>query len=119
MGKGKGAKVSCKEVPFSYDSFTTDDVYIIEIGSDIYRWKGAKASMFEWLESQHVANEIRDNDQAGRGEIHEIEEMPGYMPIPVKEALGGECPESFPESGKVEEKSDVTESKLYKVSNDS
>jgi len=118
--KGKGAKVACKEVEFSYDSFTTDDVYIIEIGSDIYRWKGAKASMFEWLESQHVANEIRDNDQAGRGEIHEIEEMPGYMPIPVKEALGGDPPSEFPESGATSATTEeAVDAKLYKVSNDS
>ena len=118
--KGKGAKVACKEVEFSYDSFTTDDVYIIEIGSDIYRWKGKKASMFEWLESAHVANEIRDNEQAGRGKIHEIEEKPGYMPIPVKEALGEEVPEEFPESGNKKVESDEAENaKLYKVSNDS
>lgn len=118
--KGKGAKVSCKEVPFSYDSFTTDDVYIIEVGSDIYRWKGAKSSMFEWLESQHVANEIRDNEQAGRGEVHEVEERPGYMPIPVKEALGGDPPMEFPETGaKAEEKaSSEAKASLYKVSND-
>lgn len=119
--KGKGAKVACKEVEFSYESFTTDDVYIIEIGSDIYRWKGAKASMFEWLESAMVANEIRDNDQAGRGEIHEIEEMAGYMPIPVKEALGEDVPAEFPESGatpKAEEAEEV-QAKLYKISNDS
>lgn len=120
--KGKGAKVFSKEVAFSWDSFTTDDVYIVEIGSDMWRWKGAKSSMFEWLESDAVSREIRDNEQAGRGEIHEVEEVTGFTPQPMKDALGGDPPASFPETGaqkKAAEESHGFNPTLYKVSTDS
>jgi len=123
--KGKGAKVFSKEVQFSWDSFTTDDVYIIEIGADIWRWKGAKSSMFEWLESDAVSREIRDNEQGGRGEIAEVEETTGFTPQKLKDALGGDPPAEFPEGGtaakkqKEEEESHGFTATLYKVSTDS
>jgi len=119
--KGRGRNVVAKEVDFTWDSFTCDDVYIIELGADIYRWKGAGANMFEWMESDKLSKEIRDNEQSGRGEIFEIDGAIAFTPAPVVEALGGEQPADLPSSGsdkKVAEKSEET-AILYKVSNDS
>ena len=45
--KGKGQFLTAKEVEFSWSSLTCDDCYIIEIGPNVYQFKGANANPFE------------------------------------------------------------------------
>jgi len=116
--KGVRNKIKSKEVAFSWDSVTSDDVYIFEIGADLYRWRGAEANMFEWMESNKLANSIRDNEQNGRGEIISVEAGDSW-PSAVIAALGP-APDSFEASGVSDKANDSdVKAKLYKVSNDS
>lgn len=116
--KGIRNKIKAKEVKFEWASVTNDDVYVIEIGSDIYRWKGSKANIFEWLESNKVATSIRDNEQNGRGEIFILNEGDDW-PEAVTQALG-EAPSSFPAgiSDKQAAAGSSAQPKLYKISTD-
>jgi len=128
--KGKGNNVFCKEVDFSWDSVTCDDVYIFEIGSDIYRWKGDSANMFEWLQSDYLSKSIRDDEQAGRGEIHDLAGGDeGFWPGEILEVLPSP-PRHFPKSSIKDtdiaaitlddnaDKEDGHEPVLFKVSTD-
>ena len=45
--KGKGQFLTAKEVEFSWSSLTCDDCYIIEIGPNVYQFKGTDANPFE------------------------------------------------------------------------
>lgn len=122
--KGRANNIRSKEVKFEWASLTNDDVYIIEIGENLYRWKGQKANMFEWMESAKKANNIRDEEQNGRGEIFNLKQGDAW-PEEVTNALG-DAPREFPASkeadaparrpGKVAQS---TKPKIYRISNNS
>jgi len=125
--KGRGNKVYCKEVPFAWSSLTCDDVYIFEVGSYLWRWKGPKGNMFEWNQSNQICNSIINDEQAGRGEMESLQgddkwprELLQHLPDPPKE---------FPESGISDKDADAIKADennvdhpdpiLFKISNES
>lgn len=117
--KGKRKNIMAREVPLSWDSVTNDDVFIFEIGPDLYRWRAPNANMFEWMQSSILCNSIRDNEQGGRGRIWDLR---GDEPFPkaITKVLG-EAPEEFPasEQSDAEFSAEKMEASLYKVSMDS
>lgn len=116
--KGRGRKITSSQVAFNWSSIFNDDVYIFEIGSDIYRWRGSGANMFEWLQSAHVANHILSEEQMGRGKIHQMDEGDDW-PEDILAALGA-APDKFTESGEDDSQKHVkiTEPSLFKISMD-
>ena len=86
-------------MPFCWASITSDDVYIFEIGSKIFRWKGQDANQFEWLKSDELANSILRDEQSGRGEIQILEQGVDRWPqeITDKNVLPNP-PKTFPKS---------------------
>lgn len=124
--KGRGNKVYGTEVPFSWDSVTCDDVFIFEIGAQLYRWKGPKANMFEWNQSNMICKSIINDEQAGRGEMENLQGDDRFPPE-IRAKMPGECPDEFPEStisdkdsAAIKNEAKNTEQPtLYKVSNDS
>ena len=112
--KGKRKNITAKEVKFSWESVHNDDVYLFEIGSDIYRWKGPDANMFEWMQSNILANSIRDDEQGGRGKITVVDG--NDFPAAITDLLGA-APEEF-EANPVSDDSSEKHAKLYKVSMD-
>jgi len=115
--KGRSPNIFAKEVPMDWSSVTNDDVYIFEIGADIYRWKAPEANRFEWMKSASLCASIKENDQGGRGTIHTLEDE--SFPEAVTAAMAGTKPDSFPSSGadRLGQQAELTPS-LYKVSLD-
>ena len=123
--KGTIDNVRAKEVPFKWENVTTDDCYIFEIGSDIYRWKGAKASRIEFIETERLARHILYIEQCGRGNIEILYEGEFEWPYAIIEAFGCKLPPAtFKESG-VDDRNTATKFEkgasiqLYQVSYDS
>ena len=88
----------------------------------MYRWKGPKANMFEWNQSNSICKSIINDEQAGRGEMENLQGDDRFPPE-IRDKMPGECPDEFPESGisdkdtkaiKQETKQEPT---LYKISN--
>ena len=116
--KGIKKTIYTKEVPFSWESLTSDDVYIFEIGPNLFRWKGKKANMFEWLESAFICNSIKENEQNGRGNnlnvtciFEDEQDSPDSLPKELVSAMG-EIPGEFLKIGRFGKMMHFPESKV-------
>uniref|UniRef100_A0A665WM95 Macrophage-capping protein n=1 Tax=Echeneis naucrates TaxID=173247 RepID=A0A665WM95_ECHNA len=78
--------IRATEVELSWSSFNKGDCFIIDLGKDIYHWSGSESNHFERLKTSQVAIDIRDNERAGRSEMHMIRE--GEEPENVIQVLG-------------------------------
>ncbi|CAN9503206.1 unnamed protein product [Ophioblennius macclurei] len=78
--------IRATEVAMSWSSFNKGDCFIVDLGKDIYQWRGSECNRFEWLKASGVSIDIRDNERNGRAKIHMVEE--GDEPAPLLEALG-------------------------------
>lgn len=118
MIKGIKRKIHIQEVPFTWKSVTNDDVFIFEIGPDLFRWKGQAANMFEWLESAYVCSSILENEQNGRGQIFNLTSEDEF-PVQIIQKLGA-APSTFPKSeiSDFQFQANLSKPDLYKVISD-
>uniref|UniRef100_A0AAR2IWU9 Gelsolin-like domain-containing protein n=1 Tax=Pygocentrus nattereri TaxID=42514 RepID=A0AAR2IWU9_PYGNA len=71
----KGRRViRATEVDFSWASFNKGDCFIIDLGKDIFHWRGSECNRFETVKASQVAIDIRDNERSGRAKLHMVEE---------------------------------------------
>uniref|UniRef100_A0A4W5KGP6 Gelsolin n=1 Tax=Hucho hucho TaxID=62062 RepID=A0A4W5KGP6_9TELE len=66
--------VRATEVAVSWDSFNQGDIFILDLGNEIYQWCGSKANNFEKLKATQVSKDIRDNERCGRAELYVCDE---------------------------------------------
>lgn len=69
--KGK-RNIRVREVALSISSMNTGDCFILDAGNDIYVYVGKKSKRLEKLKAISAANQIRDQDHAGRSRVHII-----------------------------------------------
>uniref|UniRef100_A0A8C7KAN1 Gelsolin n=1 Tax=Oncorhynchus kisutch TaxID=8019 RepID=A0A8C7KAN1_ONCKI len=108
--------VRATEVAVSWDSFNLGDIFILDLGNEIYQWCGSKANNFEKLKATQVSKDIRDNERCGRAELYICDE--GAECEKMLKILGPK-PE-LPEANADDTNTDMSNrklAKLYKVSN--
>ena len=66
--KGK-RNVRVRQVPLAFESLNRGDVFILDTGEDIFVWMPPKAGRLERIKGVHHANNIRDQERAGRGNV--------------------------------------------------
>jgi len=119
-GRQGKAGVRCTQVPFKWSSITNDDIYIIEIGSDLYRYRAAKSNLYEWAISADLCQTIIQDEQQGNGTLTDLSAKLGeevVWPQAVLDKLGADVPKEFP-AGESDKKVKVSKAALYKVSDD-
>uniref|UniRef100_A0A8C8JPH9 Gelsolin n=1 Tax=Oncorhynchus tshawytscha TaxID=74940 RepID=A0A8C8JPH9_ONCTS len=108
--------VRATEVAVSWDSFNQGDIFILDLGNEVYQWCGSKANNFEKLKATQVSKDIRDNERCGRAELYICDE--GAECEKMLEILGPKP--DLPEAKADDTNTDVSNrklAKLYKVSN--
>ncbi|KAH8294598.1 hypothetical protein KR018_000155 [Drosophila ironensis] len=72
--KGK-RNVRVRQVNLSISSMNRGDCFILDAGSDIYVYVGSQAKRVEKLKAISAANQIRDQDHAGRARVQIIDDF--------------------------------------------
>lgn len=71
----KGKKnIRVRQVNLSVSSMNKGDCFILDMGRDIYVYVGASAKRLEKIKAISAANQIRDQDHAGRATVNIIGE---------------------------------------------
>jgi len=108
-------KVRVTEVPLSYTSLNSGDVFILDAGLTIYQFNGAKAGPAEKMRGAQLCRAI-DDERKGLPEVVVYEEGNKDME-PFWKILGGEGPiKSAEEGGSDEEADKNTYKKLFRLS---
>jgi advillin len=120
--KGK-RNVRVKQVAAAASSLNDGDVFILDMGLDIYQWNGSTANRMEKAKALNVCTRLRD-DRGALPNVHVLEasEKDTDRTTPFWEALGGYSePASADEGGsdKAEENMAKKELKLYHISDES
>lgn len=69
----KGKKnIRVRQVNLSVSSMNAGDCFILDAGKTIYVYVGKKAKRLEKIKAISAANQIRDQDHAGRSQVHII-----------------------------------------------
>ena len=118
--KGK-RNVRVKQVETSTASLNEGDVFILDLGLDIYQWNGATCNRMEKAKALNVCTRLRD-DRGALPTVHVLEssDKDDERATIFWETLGGyAAPKSEEEGGsdKAEEKAAKKELKLHKCSN--
>jgi advillin len=118
--KGK-RNVRVKQVALEAGALNEGDVFVLDMGLDIYQWNGATANKMEKAKALSVCTRLRD-DRGANPKVHVLEssEKDDERTTPFWEALGGySAPKSDADGGddKAEERAAKKELKLYKCSN--
>ncbi|XP_045482618.1 gelsolin [Harmonia axyridis] len=72
----KGSRnVRVKQVDPKITSMNEGDCFILDVGKDIYVYIGTKSKRIERLKAITAANQIRDQDHAGKAHVHIIDEF--------------------------------------------
>lgn len=72
----KGKKnVRVRQVNLSVSSMNKGDCFILDAGNKIYVYVGKDAKRVEKLKAISAANQIRDQDHAGRASVHIVGEF--------------------------------------------
>ncbi|XP_063233933.1 gelsolin, cytoplasmic isoform X2 [Bacillus rossius redtenbacheri] len=70
--KGK-RNVRVRQVSLDVSAMNKGDCFILDVGKDIYVYTGQKSKRTERLKAISAANQIRDQDHAGRAKVHIID----------------------------------------------
>jgi len=70
--KGK-RNVRMQQVPLSVDSLNEGDVFILDLGLQLYQWNGTGANKYEKFKGLEVITKIKDDERGGKAEIHVLE----------------------------------------------
>lgn len=69
----KGARnIRAEQVEPSIASMNRGDCFILDVGKNIYVYVGATSKRVERLKAINAANQIRDQDHAGKAKVHII-----------------------------------------------
>ncbi|XP_028145378.1 actin depolymerising venom protein gelsolin 1 [Diabrotica virgifera virgifera] len=119
----KGSRnIRVKQVTPSIASMNTGDCFILDVGRDIYVYVGTKARRVEQLKAINAANQIRDQDHAGKAKVTIVDT---YSPesdyTTFFEALGEGSRDSVPDYTTSDddesfERTEENHASLYKVS---
>ncbi|XP_058457776.1 gelsolin-like [Malaya genurostris] len=118
----KGNKnIRVRQVELAVSAMNKGDCFILDADRDIYVYVGPKANRIEKLKAINVANDIRDQDHAGRAKVHTIDEF--SSPTDQENffnVLGSGSPNLVPEQSAAKEdaafeKADAASVSLYKV----
>ncbi|XP_063703384.1 gelsolin-like [Culicoides brevitarsis] len=119
----KGKKnIRVRQVNLSVSAMNKGDCFILDNGREIYVWVGKDSKRIEKLKAISAANQIRDQDHAGRANVIIVDEFsPEIDQIHFFEALGSGSYNSVPDSSTSEDDADFEQSEarrvmLYKIS---
>jgi gelsolin len=95
----KGSRnIRVKQVDPAVSSMNKGDCFILDVGRDIYVYVGAKSKRVERLKAISAANQIRDQDHAGKAKVQIIDEFsPDSDFADFFSALGSGSASSVPE----------------------
>lgn len=119
----KGSRnIRVKQVTPSIASMNTGDCFILDVGKDIYVYVGTKARRVEQLKAINAANQIRDQDHAGKSKVTIVDiYSPESDYIHFFEALGEGSRDDVPDDttssdDETYERTEESLATLYKVS---
>uniref|UniRef100_A0A336MY83 CSON002905 protein n=1 Tax=Culicoides sonorensis TaxID=179676 RepID=A0A336MY83_CULSO len=119
----KGKKnIRVRQVNLSVSAMNKGDCFILDAGRDIYVWVGKDSKRLEKLKAISAANQIRDQDHAGRANVIIVDEFsPEIDQQHFFEALGSGSFNAVPDASTAEddaefEQSDARRVTLYKIS---
>uniref|UniRef100_A0A903Z0F0 Gelsolin-like domain-containing protein n=1 Tax=Anopheles minimus TaxID=112268 RepID=A0A903Z0F0_9DIPT len=117
----KGAKnVRVRQVPLTVGSMNKGDCFILDAGFDIYVYVGASSKRIEKIKAICAAGQIRDQDHAGRANVHILDEFASSSEQQqFFDVLGEGSPDAVAdesECDEIYERSDCKTVTLYHVS---
>lgn len=116
--KGK-RNIRVFEVPVTKDSLTQDDVYVLDMGLNLYMWFGPNSNKYEKAKSLELVNHINSDERGGRATITRIVDEDAQNEE-FWAALGGYADaDSFPLGESDEEVPHYPANRLFMVSDDS
>lgn len=114
MVKGN-RNVRVKEVPLSNTSLNTGDVFILDMGLNLFLYFGESSNKAERSKGLDVINKIKNDDRGGRALITLLADEPKNEVF--WSTLGGEITVTNP--GEPDSVADAQVSKLFRISDDS
>lgn len=76
----KGSRnIRVKQVDPVIGSMNKGDCFILDVGRDIYVYVGTKSKRVERLKAISAANQVRDQDHAGKAKVHIIGTFPFFL----------------------------------------
>lgn len=111
--KGIGKTLSVREVPKTYQSMNSGDVFILDAGLSIYQWNGKQASGIEKMKAAQFSRAL-DDERSGKAEVHVFEE--GDSDDAFWTALGQKGPVASADQGGSDKSSVAFTKKLYRLS---
>ncbi|KAL6597624.1 hypothetical protein U3516DRAFT_803589 [Neocallimastix sp. 'constans'] len=85
--KSVGKTLTCTSVPLSTSSLNTGDVFVLDLGLNIYQWNGSKASGIEKHKAMEFTSAL-DSERSGKPTIKTFDQDDSDA-TPFWEALGG------------------------------
>ncbi len=61
--------IRVQQTKLSWGSMNSGDVFILDMGLDIYVWNGSKAGRMEKVKGLDVARRVRDEERGGRAKL--------------------------------------------------
>lgn len=113
MVKGN-RNVRVKEVPLSNSSLNTGDVFILDMGLNLYLYFGESSNKAERSKGIDVINKIRNDDRGGRAVITAMSDEPDNEVF--WSTLGGKITVTNP--GEPDSVADAQVSKLFQISDE-
>lgn len=93
-------------VNISGSSLNHGDVFILDLGQNIYIWTGDSANEFEKVAGLNMAISLKNNERKGKAVIHYPRDMGGETEAAFWSALGGKCEVAAAKSDEEEMKGD-------------
>ena len=115
--------VRCTQVAMSWDSLNLSDCFILDLGNDIYVWCGPNSNPWERMKANDMGRSIRDDERAGKAEVHLIDAGEVRCPEKLCPYLGDDIPDELPEEApeappKTSGQKPSGEGRLFKISDE-
>jgi len=115
--------VRCTQVAMSWDSLNLSDCFILDLGNDIYVWCGPNSNPWERMKANDMGRSIRDDERAGKAEVHLIDAGEVRCPEKLCPFLGDDIPDELPEEApeappKTSGQKPSGEGRLFKISDE-
>jgi gelsolin len=115
--KGTKTSILIREVPLTYKSLNSGDVFIYDGGLTMYQWNGSKSNGVERNKAAEYSKAIQ-NERKGLPKITVFDEGDKDA-VPFWEAIGGEGPVKSAEEGGKDEAAKAFEKILFRISDSS
>ncbi|KAJ3267972.1 hypothetical protein HK104_005538 [Borealophlyctis nickersoniae] len=106
-----------REVPLSYKSLNSGDVFVLDLGLQLLQWNGSKASGVEKAKAAEFVRKL-DDERKGMPTVTVFEEGDASA-APFWDAIGGQGPVASAEEGDKQAHAPAFEKVLYRLSNNS